>query len=137
MRLKNISVFFLTLCVSAHSSATVNNAVYVGSRGIGSPSANSPASTLFFLVCGAGAIYVYYKLFLSWFERKKSGEEPERLYGFTDWATMLAIFALLALFASGLVFVILSLFGGRELVQQTWYIIYPGFMGLLLLLHRT
>jgi len=137
MRLKNISVFFLTLCVSAHSSATINNVVYVGSRGIGSPSANSPASTLFFLVCGAGALYVYYKLFLSWFKRKKSGEEPERLYGFTDWATMLAIFALLALFASGLVFVILSLFGGRELVQQTWYIIYPGFMGLLLLLHRT
>ena len=137
MRLKNISAFFFTFCVSAQASATVNNAVYMGSRGIGSPSANSPASTLFFLVCGAGALYVYYKLFLSWFKRKKSGEEPERLYGFTDWATMLAIFGLLALFASGLVFVILSLFGGRELVQQTWYFIYPGFLGLLLLLHRS
>jgi hypothetical protein len=78
-------------------------------------------------VCGAGALYVYYKLFLSWFKRKKSGEEPERLYGFTDWATMLAIFALLALFASGLVFVILSLFG-----EGSWYN-KPGTLFILVL----
>lgn len=137
MRLKNINAFLLTCCLSVQASATVNNAVYVGSRGIGSPSANSPVSTLFFLVLGTGALYFYYKSFLGWMKRKKNGEEPERLYGFTDWATMLAIFGLLALFASGLIFVILSLFGGRELVQQTWYLIYPGFLGLLLLLHRT
>ncbi|EPG41647.1 hypothetical protein F907_00519 [Acinetobacter colistiniresistens] len=54
---------------------------YIGSRGTGSPSANGSASTLFFLVCGTGALYVYYKLFLSWIKRKKNSEEPQRLYG--------------------------------------------------------
>lgn len=137
MRLKSISVFFLTLCVYAHSSATVNNAVYVGSRGIGSPSANSPASTLFFLACGAGALYVYYKLFLSWFKRKKSGEKPQRLYGLGDWAIMLAVFGLLALFASGLTFEILSTFGGKELVGQIWYLVLLGFWGVLVFFDRT
>ncbi|MGA4854378.1 putative four-helix membrane protein [Acinetobacter haemolyticus] len=136
MRLKNISAFFLTLCVSAQACATVNNTVYVGSRGIGSPSANGPGSTLFFLVFGAGALYVYYKLFLSWIKRKKNGEEPERLYGFGDWAVMLSIFGLLALFASGLLFEILSTFGGKELVQQIWYFVLLGFWGLLVFLYR-
>ncbi|WP_347006574.1 putative four-helix membrane protein [Acinetobacter dispersus] len=137
MMLKNISAFFLFLTVSIQVGATVNNAIYIASRGTGSPSANSPASTLFFLVCGTGALYVYYKLFLSWFKRKKSGEEPQRLYGLGDWAIMLAVFGLLALFASGLTFEILSTFGGKELVGQIWYLVLLAFWGVLVFLDRT
>ncbi|UUM28614.1 hypothetical protein NQU59_05790 [Acinetobacter colistiniresistens] len=135
--LKKINALILFLSVSVQVEATVNNAIYIGARGTGSSSANGPASTLFFLVFGAGALYVYYRLFLSWIKRKKNSEEPQRLYGLGDWAIMLAVFGLLALFASGLTFEIMSSFGGKELVAQIWYLVLLGFWGVLVFLDRT
>ena len=39
---------------------------------------------------------------------------------------MLFVFALMALFASGLVFEVIGAYGGRELVREIWYWIYLG-----------
>ena len=50
---------------------------------------------------------------------------------------MLAVFGLLALFASGLTFEILSTFGGKELVGQIWYLVLLGFWGVLVFFDRT
>ncbi|GLG82161.1 putative four-helix membrane protein [Acinetobacter calcoaceticus] len=131
--LRNFGIFLFLLL----TNFKVNAVIYSGYRVTGSPSANSPASTLFMIVLGIGAFYFYYRSIKKWINRKKEGEKPERLYGFSDWGVMLFIFALMALFASGLIFEIVGAYGGRELVVEIWYWIYLGLFSLLLFLYRT
>lgn len=131
--LRNFGIFLFLLLTNFKVSAVI----YSGYRVTGSPSANSPASTLFMIVLGIGAFYFYYRSIKKWINRKKEGEKPERLYGFSDWGVMLFIFALMALFASGLIFEIVGAYGGRELVVEIWYWIYLGLFSLLLFLYRT
>lgn len=131
--LRNFGIFLFLLL----TNFKVNAVIYSGYRVTGSPSANSPASTLFMIVLGIGAFYFYYRSIKKWINRKTEGEKPERLYGFSDWVVMLFIFALMSLFASGLIFEIVGAYGGRELVVEIWYWIYLGLFSLLLFLYRT
>ncbi|MFW1841791.1 putative four-helix membrane protein [Acinetobacter pittii] len=131
--LRNFGIFSLLLL----TNFKVNAVIYTGYRVTGSPSSNSPASTLFMIVLGIGASYFYYRSIKNWIKRKKEGEKPEHLYGFSDWGVMLFVFALMALFASGLVFEIVGAYGGRELVREIWYLIYLGLFSFLLFLNRT
>lgn len=115
----------------------VNAVIYSGYRVTGSPSVNSPASTLFIIILGLGACYFYYRSIKNWIKRKIEGEVPERLYGFSDWAVMLFVFALMALFISCLVFEIVAAYSGKEVIKQIWYWTYLGFFSLILFLDRT
>lgn len=131
--LRNFVIFSFLL----FTNFKVNAVIYTGYRVTSSPSTNSPASSLFMIVLGIGASYFYYRSLKSWIKRKKEGEKPERLYGFSDWGVMLFILALMALFASGLCFEIVGAYGGRELIREIWYWIYLGLFSLLLFLYRT
>ncbi|MBU3817719.1 putative four-helix membrane protein [Acinetobacter baumannii] len=131
--LRNLGIFIGLLLINFK----VNAVIYSGYRVTSSPSTNSPASTLFIIILGIGASYFYYRSIKKWVNRKKAGEKPERLYGLSDWGVMLFVFALMALFASGLVFEIVGAYGGRELVREIWYWIFLGLFSLLLLLYRT
>ncbi|MFY5899886.1 putative four-helix membrane protein [Acinetobacter pittii] len=131
--LKNLGIFLFLFLINFK----VNAVIYSGYRVTGSPSTNNSASTLFTIVLGIGASYFYYRSIKNWIYRKKEGEKPERLYGLSDWGVMLFVMALMALFASGLVFEIVGAYGGRELVREIWYWVYLGFFSFLLFLYRT
>ncbi|MEG2749603.1 MAG: hypothetical protein RR939_09345 [Acinetobacter sp.] len=103
--------------------------VYTGSRA-GSIDANDPLITLVFFLQGIAALYFFYISIRGWVKRKTNGEKPDPLYG-TDWLWALGVYALLSLFACFPIFEILSAYGGKDLVRDTWYIVFLGLFGLL------
>ncbi|MEO3357282.1 putative four-helix membrane protein [Acinetobacter haemolyticus] len=107
------------------------------SRFHGSVNPNDPFTTLFFFFVGIGALYFYWISLITWIKRKKVHEEPEPLYGIGDWLIVLGLYAMLSLFACMPVFEILSSIGGKELVRETWYLVFLGFFGLITFLRRT
>lgn len=104
--------------------------VYTGSR-VGSIDANDPLTTLVFFLLGVGALYFFYISIKDWVKRRINGEEPDRPYGTTDWLWALGICAFVSMFACFPIFEILNAYGGKDLVRDTWYIVFIGLFGLL------
>lgn len=123
--LKNIIAFFILLPLPMQVFAYV----YTGSRA-GSIDANDPLIALVFFLQGLAALYFFYISIRGWVKRKTNGEKPDPLYG-TDWLWALGVYALLSLFACFPIFEILSAYGGKDLVRDTWYIVFLGLFGLL------
>jgi len=130
--LKNIIAFFILLPLPMQVFAYV----YTGSRA-GSIDANDPLITLIFFLQGIAALYFFCISIKNWVKRRINGKQPDPLYGATDWLWALGAYALVSMFASFPIFEILSVNGGKELVKATWYIIFLGFFGLLVVLRRT
>ncbi|MGG2098104.1 putative four-helix membrane protein [Acinetobacter haemolyticus] len=133
--LRAIFSLFILLNVSNQVFAVT---YYSGSsRFHGSVNPNDPFTTLFFFFVGVGALYFYWISITAWIKRKKAHEEPESLYGVGDWLVVLGLYAMLSLFACMPVFEILSSIGGKELVRETWYLVFLSFFGLITFLRRT
>ncbi len=124
--IKKISALLILLLVSIHGFSST----YYGYRG-GSVNHNSSGSTLFLVLLGIGALYFFYISIKGWVKRRINGEEPDRPYGTTDWLWALGICAFVSMFACFPIFEILNAYGGKDLVRDTWYIVFLGLFGLL------
>lgn len=130
--IKKISALLILLPVSIHGFSST----YYSYRG-GSVNHNSSGSTLFLVLLGVGALYFFCVSIKKWVQRRINGEQPDSLYGATDWLWALGAYAFVSMFASFPIFEILSVNGGKELVRSIWYIIFLGLFGLLVVLRRT
>lgn len=133
--LKTISALLVLLTLPNHVFAVT---YYSGSsRFHGSVNPNDPLTTFFFFAVGVGALYFYWISIAAWIKRRKNREEPETWYGVGDWSLMLIAYATLSIFASMPIFEILANIGGKQLVKDTWYLVFFGFFGLILFLRKT
>lgn len=92
------------------------------------PSSGGGSLLIIAFLVGPLAFYLYYKMFTEWLNRKKNKIKTDFRFNIRECLITILFFAMLSLFASSLIFVVLDFIGGQQLVRSiglyVWFTLF-------------